>query len=90
MSNHATHKGAHIVPLRVYLGIGAALMVMTAVTVGVSFIHLGGWNVVVALTIASIKATLVALVFMHLLYDKKLLLQKCWYPRKDVDIFENQ
>lgn len=74
MSTHTTHKTAHVVPLSIYIGVGAALMVLTAVTVAVSFIHLGGWNVVVALTVASIKATLVALIFMHLLYDKKLFL----------------
>lgn len=70
MSTSAKHA-PHIVPMKVYLGVGAALFVLTAITVAISFIHLGGWNVVVALLIASIKASLVALVFMHLFYDKK-------------------
>ena len=74
MSDQTTNNGAHIVPLRIYLGAGAALMALTAITVAVSFINLGGWNVVVALTVAAVKATLVALIFMHLLYDKKLFL----------------
>lgn len=73
MSEHSkTH--IHILPLKIYLLVGAALLALTAVTVGVSFIPLGGFNVVVALLIASIKALLVALFFMHLLYDKKIFM----------------
>jgi cytochrome c oxidase subunit 4 len=74
MDTKATSATHHIVPLRVYLGVAAMLFVLTGVTVGVSFIPLGGWNVVVALIVASIKATFVALIFMHLLYDKKIYL----------------
>ena len=73
MSDTKAHKH-HIVPLKVYLAIGAALFILTGVTVGVSFIDLGGWNVVVALLVAGVKASLVALVFMHLLYDRKIML----------------
>lgn len=62
----------HVTPLKVYLGVGLALFCLTALTVKISFIHLGGWNVVIALLIASIKASLVALFFMHLLYDRKI------------------
>jgi len=49
-----------------------ALLILTAITVGASYINFGSGavNVVVALTIATIKATLVALFFMHLLHDK--------------------
>ena len=68
------HSSVHVLPLRVYLGIGTALLVFTGITVGVSYIQLGAWNIVVALLIASFKATLVALFFMHLLYDNKFYL----------------
>lgn len=64
----------HIVPLRTYLMVGIGLLVLTAVTIGAAHIQLGGWNVVVALLIAGVKATMVALIFMHLLYDKKIFL----------------
>ncbi len=47
-----------------------SLLILTAITVGASYINFGAFNVVVALTIATIKATLVALFFMHLLHDK--------------------
>jgi cytochrome c oxidase subunit IV len=74
MNSESKSHAPHIVPLTTYLAIGSALFVLTAITVWVAHIPLGGWNVVVALFIAGIKATLVALVFMHLLYDKKMYL----------------
>ena len=68
------HSSVHVLPLRVYLGIGTALLVFTGITVGVSYVQLGAWNIIVALLIASFKATLVALFFMHLLYDNKFFI----------------
>jgi cytochrome c oxidase subunit 4 len=56
---HTTHSQAF------YLFIGFALLVLTATTVGAAFINLGAFNPVVALLIATIKATLVVLFFMH-------------------------
>ncbi len=47
-------------------------MVLTGVTVFASFLELGDWNIVLALVIATIKATLVMLFFMHLYYSSKL------------------
>jgi caa(3)-type oxidase subunit IV len=67
-----THE--HVLPLRTYLGVAFALFILTAVTVGVSLIQLGGWNAIVAVGVASVKALLVALIFMHLKYDKKIYL----------------
>jgi cytochrome c oxidase subunit 4 len=62
----------HIVPTRVYYLIFAALMVGTAITVGVAFVDLGPFNAIVALTIAVLKATLVVLFFMHVRYSSRL------------------
>ena len=64
----------HIVPVRVYIAIFLALMVGTAVTV-VAALHDFPWqfNTVIALTIASIKATLVVLYFMHVRYSSRLV-----------------
>jgi cytochrome c oxidase subunit 4 len=64
----------HILPLKTYLVVGAALLVLTVITVTVAQIDLGPYNLVVALSIATIKAVLVAFFFMHLLYDNKLYL----------------
>ena len=56
----------HVVPASLYIGIWAALMVGTLITVLASFAELGPFNIVVALLIATIKGTLVVLFFMHL------------------------
>ena len=74
MNNESSSHTNHIVPLSAYLGVTGALFTLTIVTVWVAQIDLGGWNVVVALLVAAVKSTLVALIFMHLLYDKKLFL----------------
>lgn len=68
------HPEPHVVPLSVYLAVGLSLLVLTAVTVAVASVNLGPFNLVVAITIASIKASLVALFFMHLFYDNKLFM----------------
>src|SRR5690242_19527153 len=52
------------VPL--YVAVFAALVALTAITVAVSYVDLGPASVVVALAIASLKALLVLLFFMHL------------------------
>ena len=76
----ATHAGrpgvtsaegalAHVMPLGVLLAVFAALIVLTAMTVAVTRVDLGSWNLVAALAIATVKAALVALYFMHLRYD---------------------
>ena len=65
-------QGQHVIPLGVYLGIGGTLLVMTIVTIAVSYVELGFLNIVVALAIVSTKALLVAFFFMLLYYDNKL------------------
>jgi cytochrome c oxidase subunit IV len=56
---HTTHSQGF------YLAIGIILLILTATTVGAAFVNLGAFNPVVALLIATIKATLVVLFFMH-------------------------
>jgi cytochrome c oxidase subunit 4 len=63
----------HISPVRSYVGIFLALLVLTAVTVGMAFIDLGALNDVVAMTIAVGKALLVILFFMHVRYSTRLV-----------------
>jgi cytochrome c oxidase subunit 4 len=46
-------------------------MVLTAATVGAAYVNLGAFNIVVALAIATLKATLVVLYFMHARYSPK-------------------
>jgi cytochrome c oxidase subunit IV len=63
---------SHIASVTSYLVIFGTLMVMTAITVAVSYVNLGELNKVVALGIASFKATLVILYFMHVKYSSRL------------------
>jgi cytochrome c oxidase subunit 4 len=59
----------HIVPPKIYVGIFLSLMVLTAATVAAAYVNLGPFNIVIALAIASLKATLVVLYFMHARYS---------------------
>jgi cytochrome c oxidase subunit 4 len=61
----------HILSTKLYYGIWIGLLVLTATTVGVAHIDLGPWNIVVALAIASLKAVLVILFFMHVKYTSE-------------------
>jgi cytochrome c oxidase subunit 4 len=76
-SAETTHKVGHIVPLWVLVLTLVALLLLTAITVGVTLVS---WldfgrvgNLWIALIIATIKATLVALIFMHLRYEKPII-----------------
>ena len=65
----------HIVPVRIYITIFMVLLVGTALTVAAAFVDfkLPYINTIVALTIASIKATFVVLYFMHVRYSSRLI-----------------
>lgn len=62
----------HVSSIKLYVGIFLTLMVLTAITIVVAYINLGPWNKVVALGIASTKATLVVLYFMHVKYASRM------------------
>jgi cytochrome c oxidase subunit 4 len=51
----------------------AVLLVLTGVTVGISYIHFGFLNIPIALTIACTKVTFVLLFFMHLKYEGRVI-----------------
>lgn len=51
----------------------AILLVLTGITVGVSYIHLGFFNIPIALAIACTKVTFVLLFFMHLKYEGRVI-----------------
>lgn len=69
-------------PTPPYLAIAATLFVMTGITIAASFVPLGSKaaNVILALAIASFKASLVILFFMHLKYEKKTMVIICLIP----------
>ena len=80
MSNHSStldhaHDSGHHGPKnpeRVYLLTLIALLFLTFITVLVAQFDLGEFNVIVAMAVATAKVSLVALFFMHLLYDKPM------------------
>ena len=61
----------HIVPLKTYMLIFAALLVGTVITVAIAFVDLGFLNTPVAILIAMVKATLVIWYFMHVKYSPR-------------------
>ena len=82
MSEHATAPDAHdaqhhLSPISLYVTVWIGLMILTAVTVLAYYIpiwlnvSLGAANIVIAMAIATVKASLVAWYFMHLRHDKK-------------------
>ena len=71
-TDHAADIDRHV---RVYITVFVALMVLTIVTVAISRVHLPvPIAVTVALLVATIKGSLVACYFMHLISEKKLIL----------------
>jgi cytochrome c oxidase subunit 4 len=80
--HHDQEHHVHVMPMKVLLGVFAALLFLTWVTVAVARPHLvmpfvqegdfggfGQWSILVALSIAVVKGSLVGLYFMHLRYD---------------------
>lgn len=71
-ADHAADIDKHV---KVYITVFVSLMVLTIVTVAISRFHLPVKTaVVVAMLVATIKGSLVACYFMHLMSEKKLIL----------------
>ena len=64
---------AHVVPIRTYLLVFAALIFLTLATVEVARLDLGPFNTIVAMTVAAAKTALVVLIFMHVQYSGRLI-----------------
>ena len=62
---------AHISSTGFYVAIFLALIALTTLTVGQSYVDLGKANLIVVILIATTKASLVVSFFMHLRYDNK-------------------
>jgi cytochrome c oxidase subunit 4 len=78
-SNHDDHGHVsddgmvhvHVHPTLFYVKIFIALVCLTLLTVGLSRVHLGDYNFLIAVVVATIKASLVAMFFMHLKDDNR-------------------
>jgi cytochrome c oxidase subunit 4 len=64
------HSLSHIMPVKILVAVWITLVLLTGITVGVTRLNLGGMALWVAMAIATLKASLVALYFMHLRYDR--------------------
>ena len=76
MSNHDAHHddhgGHHVTPLWLYHAIFGGLLCLTVITVWIAQFDFGSANTIIAMFVATIKASLVAFFFMHLLHDERL------------------
>jgi cytochrome c oxidase subunit 4 len=76
-ADHGTHSAhgdeGHVVPVSTFVKVLFALLTLTVITVLAAKVDLGAWNIVGALVIASVKASLVILVFMHGKYESKIM-----------------
>jgi cytochrome c oxidase subunit IV len=76
MDAHAHGHGGkdhvpHVLPFSTYVKTLATLLFLTIITVAASYVDFGGANLWIAMGIATVKASVVALIFMHLFWDHK-------------------
>ncbi len=74
--DHGHHEGlpgtiGHVTPVSTLIKVILSLLVLTVITVAIAQVDLGKFNIVGAVGVACIKATIVSLWFMHLRYDKR-------------------
>jgi len=69
MSDH-TEGGVHVASVRLLVIVWIALMFGTWLTVSATYVDLGALNIWIGLAIATAKAVLVALYYMHLRWDR--------------------
>jgi cytochrome c oxidase subunit 4 len=69
----SNNEGHHVIGYGALAGVWLLLLVLTALTVLVTRLDLGGYKVLAALTIASLKAGLVIAFFMHMKYEGRIL-----------------
>ena len=68
----AAHSEHHITPKETYFKVYFALLFFTFVTVALMWVNLSPFNAVLAMGVATVKAYLVVMYFMHQKYEKKL------------------
>jgi cytochrome c oxidase subunit 4 len=68
--SETTKQGVHISSIRLLVVVWVALMIGTWLTVTATYVDLGPLNIWIGLAIATVKAVLVALYYMHLRWDR--------------------
>ncbi len=71
--SHSHDELGHVVPESLFLKVLLALLFLTVVTVLVAQVDMGKWNIVGALLIATVKASLVIYFFMHGKYENRII-----------------
>ena len=74
------HDLGHVVPVRMYIAVFVALLFLTFITVAVAQYDFGWLNIFIAVLIATVKATLVAMFFMHLKYEDSTIFMYVFFP----------
>lgn len=71
-NEHGEHALGHVLPTKVLLGVFVALLFLTVITVAAAQVDFGtkAMNLAIAMLIATVKASLVILYFMHIRYDR--------------------
>ncbi len=67
------HSHSHVLPKSTYFAVYGALMVLLVATVGFAYVDLGSFNFLITMVIATAKAILIALIFMHVRYSERLV-----------------
>lgn len=70
--NESHAEKNHAVPYGLYVKVWVALLILTTITVGASYIDFGHVGLFAALVIATIKGTCVLLYFMHLRFESPM------------------
>lgn len=73
IESDAPHDISHVMSMGNYLAVFGGLIVLTLLTVALSFVELHQWHAWLGLAIASAKAALVILFFMHVLHSHRLI-----------------
>ena len=80
-SDHDDHgELGHVVPMKTFNMVFGALVFLTVITVLAATQDFGMFNMVVAMGIASVKAGLVAMFFMHLKYEDPVTWLYVFFP----------
>jgi len=70
MDHNGSGAAVHVTSIRLLVGVWIVLMIGTWLTVTATYVDLGPLNIWIGLAIATVKAVLVSLYYMHLRWDK--------------------
>ncbi len=69
---NSTERDAPIIRYRVYVYVWSCLIILTGLTLAAAYLEFSGLSILINIVIASLKASLVVWLFMHLKYESRL------------------